>query len=364
MPEEKLREEKREEYDEERKRRELERKKREEEGKKRVEKPSKVEASTELTVKETIEAEVSEEVRVPILELEKPKIEVKEVELSKEIPRVEREKLEIKVPIVKLSPPVFEEREIKLNKDIPSIKAMGKGTLKVPLVKLRKAVVRCIISKFDSTIPSVRPRPRTRVRIPIYRILRPPAVREACLFDEKIDERLLEKLEERKTTEIQRPQVYAISREAEPSPGEGVKTEEEPPEFLKFVFGGHSTKILARGPVIVLYRELEGDSTIGSFETLCIRIFREKKGGEPSYLSIKNLDQYNIREIEKYLKPEGNIVRVDLDALKKGAEKEKSDIFKIISPERLRELLDRFIVGDVSFLVFKTRDEKLYNHCK
>jgi len=276
----------------------------------------------------------------------------------------EREKLEIKVPLIKLSPPVFEEREIKLNKDIPSIEAIEKKVLKIPLVKLRKVIVRDIIFKFDSNIPSIRPKPQTRVRIPIYRISRTPAVREIGLLDEKINEKLLEKLEERRRRmEIQKPQTYVISKEAEPSLGEGIETEEEPPEFLKFVFGVNSTKIFARGPIIVLYKELENDSTIGSFETLCIRIFGEKKGGEPSYLSLKNLDPHNIREIEKYLKPEGNVIRIDLDTLKKDAEKkraekERKDIFKIVSHERLRELLDRFIVGDVSFLIFKTRDKK------
>lgn len=365
MSEQELKGEEREEYEEERKRREIEKQKREDREKGRAERPGEAEIPAKLSTKGAIEPEVSEGARVPILELEKPRIDVKDVGLSKEVPRVEREKLEVEVPVIKLSPPVFEEREIELKKDIPSVKTAEKEAIKVPLIKLRKFVVRSVISKFDSTIPSVRPRPPTRVRIPIYRISRLPAVKEAELLDEKVDEKLLEKLEEQKSaTEIQRPQIRTVSGEVEPSPGEGMEIEEEPPEFLQFVFGGHSTKVLARGPIIALYRELENDSTIGSFERLCIRIFREKRGGEPSYFSIRNFDQYNIREIEKYIKPEGNIVRIDLDALKRSAEKERIDIFKMISPERFRELLDRFIVGDVSFLVFKSRDEKLYNHCK
>jgi len=360
MPEQKLREEKKEEYDEERKRRELERRKRRKEEEKGVEKVSKVETPVKSIIQKTSETEV----RVPILKLEKPKIEVKEVKVSKEIPYIEREELEVKVPVIKLSSPFFEEKEIKLNKNIPSIEAVEKKILKLPLVKLRKVVVRDVISEFDSNIPSIRPKLQTRIRIPIYRILRTPMVREIGLLDEKIDEKLLEKLEERRRIEIQKPQISAISRGAEPSLGEGEGTEEEPPEFLKFVFEGHSTKMLARGPIIVLYKELEDDSTIGSFETLCIRIFREKKSGEPGYSSIKNLDSHNIREVEKYIKPEGNIVRIDLDALKKDAKENKRNISEIVSPERLRELLDRFIVGDVSFLIFKTRDEKLYDDCK
>jgi len=357
MAEQKLEKQKEEEYDEERKRREIERKEREKE---EVEKVSEV----KTPVKSFSQKPAETEVKVPILKLEKPKTEVKKVEVSKDIPYIEKEELEVKVPIIKLSSPLFKEREIKLNKDVPSIEAIEKEVLKIPLIRLRKAIVRGIISEFNSNIPTIRPKPQTRVRIPIYRILRTPMVKEIGLLDEKIDEKLLEKLEERRRIEIQKPQVSAISRGAEPSLGGGEGTEEEPPEFLKFVFGGHSTKILVRGPIIVLYKELEDDSTIGSFETLCIRIFREKKGGEPGYLSIKNLDPHNIREVEKYIKPEGNIVRIDLDALKKDAEKNDKNIFEIVSPERLREPLDRFIVGDVSFLIFKTRDEKIYDYCK
>ena len=189
-------------------------------------------------------------------------------------------------------------------------------------------------------------------------------VKEIGLLDKKIDEKLLEKLEERRKIEIQKLQISAISKGAEPSLGGEEEIEEEPPEIIKFIFGNNSTQILSKGPIVILYKELETDSTIGSFETLCIRIFTEKKGGEPRYFSIKNLDPYNIREVEKYIKPEGNIVRIDLDTLKKDAEESKRNIFEIVSSERLRETLDRFIVGDISFLIFKTRDEKLYEYCK
>lgn len=352
MPEQKLKEEKREEYDEERKRKELERKKRD--------KKIKVESSVKSIIQKTTETEV----KIPILKLEKPKIEVKEVKVSKDIPQIKRGELEVKVPIIKLSSPVFKKREIKLNKDILAIEAIEEKALKLPLVKLRKAIVRDIISEFNLHIPTIRPKPQTRVRIPIYRILRTPIVRETVLLDKEIDEKLLEKLEERKRIEIERPQISAISREAEPSLGGGKEIEEEPPEIVKFVFGNGSTRILSKGPIVILYKELENDSTIGSFETLCIKVFREKHGGEPGYFSIKNLDPYNIREVEKYIRPEGNIVRIDLDALKKDAEKNKKNIFEILSSEHLKETLDRFIVGDTSFLIFKTRDEKLYEYCE
>jgi len=363
MPEQKPKEEKKEGYDEERKRRELERKKQEKEEKKIVEK---VNIEGDL-FKSIIQKPTETEVKVPILKLEKPKIEVKEGKLSKEIVYIEREELEDKVPVIELSSPVFEEIEIKLDKDIPPIEPIVKKVLMVPLIKLTKAVIRDIISEFNSNIPSIRPKLQTRVSIPIYRILKKPGVREIDLLDEKIDEKLSEKLEERRKLEIQKPQVSVISSGAEPSPGKSEEIEEEPPEIIKYIFGNDSTRILSKGPIIILFKELKEDSTIGSFETLCIRIFREKKGGEPGFFTIKNLDPHNIKEVEKYIKPEGNIVRIDLDALKKDAKesnRNNRNISDIISPERLRESLDRFIIGDVCFLIFKTRDEKLFEYCK
>jgi len=356
MPEQKLKEEREEEYDEERKRRELERKKREKVEKKGVEKVSKVESPAKSIIQKTTETEVE----LPILKLEKPKIGVKEVKLSKGIPHVGREELKVKVPIIKLSSPVFEEREIKLNKDIPSIEAVEKKVLKIPLVKLRKTIVRDIISEFNSNIPTIRTKPQTRVRIPIYRILRTPMVREIRLLDEKINEKLLEKLEERRRIEIQKPQVSAISSGTEPSVGGEEEIEEEPPEVIEFAFGGFS-KISVRGPIIVLYKELDDDSTIGSFETICIRIFREKRGGHPEVQPIERCSEFNIKEIENYLRAEKKIIRIDLDLLKKDDE---NKVFKLIFPEHLRETLGRFVVGDVSFLIFKARDERLYEHCK
>lgn len=352
MPEQKLKEEG-EEYDEERRRGELEKRRKEKEERK-VEKE---------TLKPIIQKIPETKVKIPILKLEEPKVEIKEVKISKERPHIEKEKLEVRVPIVQLSSPTFEEKEVQINKKIPSVETIEKKALMIPLVKLKEARVKTIISEFNSTIPTVRPKLRTRVRVPIYRILRTPAIKNIAILDEKIDEKLLEKLEKERIQTIE-PQASAISKGAEPSLGGGEEIEEEQPEFIEFVFGSNSTKVLSKGPIVILYKELANDSTIGSFETLCMRIFREKKGGEPGYLSIKNLDTHNIREVEKYIKPEGNIVRIDLDALKKDAEKNQRNVFEIVSPERLRETLDRFIVGDVSFLIFKTRNEKLYEHCK
>lgn len=322
----------------------------------------KVEKAESVKPKPSIQKTYETKIRIPILKLEKPKIEIKEVSLSKNIPHIEKEKLEIKVPIIHLSPPVFEEKEIKINKEIPSVEVIEKK-IKIPIVKLREVHVRSIIPSFNSVIPTVKPSPETRVRVPIYRILRIPRIKEIDFLDEKIDEKLLDRLEEVRE-QIPESQVSVTLGGAEPSGGEEEEFEEKPPEVIKFIWGSGSTNILSNGPFVILYKELEDDSTIGSFETICMRVFREKRGGEPGYFSIKKLDDFNIREIEKHIKPEGNIIRIDLDQIKKDTENKKEDISKYISSDRLKETLDKFIVGPVSFLIFKTRDENLYKYYK
>jgi len=336
MPEQKLKEEKKEEYDEERKRRELERKKQEKEEKKGVEKVSKVESPAKSVIQKTIETEV----KVPVLKLEKPKIEVKEIKLSKEIPHIEREKLEVKVPAIKLSSPVFEEREINLNKDIPSIKIEDKKVLKIPLVKLRKTSVRSIISEFNSNIPTIPPKPSPRVKIPIYRILRTPPVKEISSFDEKIEERLLEKLEERKRMEIPKPQVSGISSEAGPSVGGEEEIEEEPPEILKDIFGISKESLFSSGAKFIWVPK---DEFLGSIRYICWRIYREIKGGKAEPKIISNASKENFkREIENWMKAEDKVFSIEF---KENEELDEKFLESVI--DRIEELFGQ----DIGFIV-------------
>ncbi len=353
-------------YDRERKRRELERRKIKE---REIRKFGKIE--TVLPVprerKETA-------IKIPILKLEASEIEMKEVRISRELPHIEKIESEVNIPILLLSSPIFKEKKVILNKKIPFVVPLvEKGMLKIPLVRVRKVNVRCLMLTFDSRIPIIKSKPQVRVRVPIYRIPKMTRVREIGLFDKEINGRLLGKF-----VQTSAPHTSITFKEIEPSSGRGEEVDEEPPEIISFVFGAHFNKIMAEGPVVVLYKELREDSTIGSFETICMRILREKKGGRPGYFCIKKLDDFNIREIEKYIKPEGSIVRIDLDLLERNIDSEiferisdqpKGDneeiLKKIISQKYLRETLSRFIMGgDISFLIFKTRDEKVYDHCK
>lgn len=335
MSEQKLKEKEKKEYEEERRRRkELERKRREKQEEERTRRVSEIEI-TEPDIQKTAETVVE----VPILKLEKPKIEVKEVKVSKEISHIEREELEVKVPIIKLSTPIFEEREVKSNKDIPSVEPIEKKELKIPPVKLKKASVKCVISEFNSTIPEVRPRPRARIRIPIYRILKPPMIREISLFDEKIDEKLLEKLEEEKI-QTPKPQVSVISKEAEPSLGEGEEIEEEPPEILESIFGVSKSSLFSGGAKLIW---VPVEEFLGTIRYICWKIYREIKGGkaEPKIISDASKESFK-REIENWMKAEDRVFSVEF----KESEELDKEFWESVM-DRIEELFGQ----DIGFIV-------------
>lgn len=108
----------------------------------------------------------------------------------------------------------------------------------------------------------------------------------------------------------------ASSAENEPA-GSSEESKEETPDIVDLIFGVSNSRLSSKGPKIVLYKELEEDSTIGSFETLCIRIYREKAGGYPRFKPIKELDEFNIVEIEKWMDAHGSLFTIDLDCNKK-----------------------------------------------
>lgn len=335
MAEQKLKEEKKEEYDEERKRRELEKKRKEKE-----EIVSKTE--TKPTIQEITELEAK--VKVPILQLGEPKIDVKEVKISKEIPYVKKEKLEIKVPIIKLSSPTFGEKEIKLNKEVLSVKSIEKKALKIPLVKLREVHVKCIISEFNSTISTIRPRPQIRVRVPIYRILRTPIVREITSLDEKLDEKLLEKLKEEEIR-TPKPQVPVTLKEAEQLGGRR-EIEEEPPEILKCIFGVSKNSIFS-GNAKLVWVPIE--EFLGSVRYICWRIYREIKGGkaEPKIISNAGKESFK-REIENWMKAEGKVFSVEFEE----SEKLDKEFWESVA-DRIEELFGQdigFIITNKKFL--------------
>ncbi len=305
-------------------------------------------ATKELeTDREISETKEEVKIEIPIVELDKHVIATKELEIDREISEI-KEKVKITIPLIELEKPSIESRQIEFNSILPNIIPEEKG-LKIPLIRLgRQREATCLITTFDEELPQVRVA-KNPLKIPIY-IAHQPVIRDTISsFDSKTDAQILQKLiiEEKQTTEV-------VSGS---EPSGGWEEFEEEPDFVDFVFGVSNSKISSKGPKVVLYKELENDSTIGSFETLCIKIYREKGGGNPRIQAIKKFDEFNIREIEKWVEANKRIVTIDLDS-------DKKQVNSWFREENLRETLRRDIIGDVGFIIFKTRDETLYEGCK
>jgi len=260
------------------------------------------------------------------------------------------------IPLIKLHPLEVVETTAAIDKSVPEVKPVFR--LLLPIYRLERPPKLYPFS-LDTSIPEVKPISR-KILVPIYKVSRPPPVKKfevdgkICIFANittKPESGLSElpalkpKEETPKTPEMNSPP--SVSSDREP----------ELPDVSK-VFGDSFSKVVsARKPVVVLYRELENDSTIGTFETLCERIFRERGLIPRPPKHIKNLDEFNVREIQKYVEAEsGKIVRVDLDLMEKPE--------SLLSTKRLRETISRFTSGELSFLIFKTRNEILYSRCR
>lgn len=342
-------------YGEEWRRREREKEKRKEEKKARVEEKPKREG-----IKEACKPI---EIKIPIIELEKSKEEIKEVSVDKEIPKIREEEQKITIPVIQLEKPEIQLNQVELDKTISEIK-IKESELKIPLIRLNKlGEVRTVVTSFDGKLhhfpqPMVRP----ALRVPIYK---PPGIatvrQTISFFDERIDEQLSQELtssvqgKRRDEISTEKPKVQVVVGEGEPSGG--YKELEKLPDIANIIFGISNSKISSKGPKVILYKELEKGSTIGSFETICKRIYREQKGGEPGYKPIKQLDDFNIKEIEKWIEAKKTIVTIDLDH-----DKEKA--VKWFCKENLRELIRRATSGDIGFIIFKTRDTKLCEYCE
>ena len=310
-------------YDEEERRRREREKEREEKKKKKFER------EIEHVVKERkLEYTPYEKVSVPVVDVDKTAMETKKFESKKKAkaPPITKNRGKLTIPVVEVENPRIELREIDLDYTLPKIASEERKT-EIPLIRLKKPRdVAFLITTFDERLPQVR-ESRKMLKIPIYRPFKPLIREIISSFDGKVNTKIIGNLVERKREEvIQETQVTeAVLPEGEPSGGK--EEFEELPDIVDFVFGIPNSKISAGGPKIILYKELDDDSTIGSFENVLIRIYREKEGGEPKFKPIEKLDDFNKREIEKWLDTERKLISVDLDkALKEECKNKNLDI--------------------------------------
>ena len=92
----------------------------------------------------------------------------------------------------------------------------------------------------------------------------------------------------------------------------GGETEtEEIPDFLDLLFqNGSAGEIESCKPIVICLEEPEGNSFIGALRTICMRIYREKRGGKPKPIIFSDAEELK-REI-RWIEAEDKIFSIQL----------------------------------------------------
>ncbi|MEM1659032.1 MAG: hypothetical protein QXK94_08375 [Candidatus Jordarchaeales archaeon] len=326
---------------------------REEKEKKRDEKGKKLNATVKGKEGGTV-SEEGEDIKFLPLKLEEvPKLKVERCKLE-EIPmiKIKKEERVVSVPILVLQEPSFEFREHKLDCEV--YRAEKVGRIAVPIIRVNPPPkLSILIKEFDTEIR--KPMKRTpvywgSVKVPIYWrgvIVSPEHLLES--FDSTISEEVVKRLGLKKIPLADFPrEKVGESKAGEPTSGGG----EELQDFLEIAFEGEGGRIAGRGPKIILFKDFEDDSYVNFLESICLRIYRERVGGEPKPVKIRKIDDMNKREVEKWLEAGGKIFTVDLE------QNEMPD------ETHLWERLEETYSEKLGFIIFAVRSEEKFRHLR
>jgi hypothetical protein len=124
------------------------------------------------------------------------------------------------------------------------------------------------------------------------------------------------------------------------------ESDEELPDFFEILFSGGAAGNIGSGePTIICLEELGNDSYIGSLQTICTRIYREKIGGMPKPTILSHLTEDFRSEITRWMKAENKIFSVQLD---ENDWSELSDDDWLHMGERIEELFSQ----SFGFIIF------------
>lgn len=323
--------------------------------------------------KKKLERDVIDDVgiNIPILELEKPKIVLKEMVIDKEIPEIEEEDRELNIPIIIKEKSKVDLKNNGFDNNIPRIKPSDSNLI-IPFIKLTKSRQVRVKENFNDRLPQIRPKKIKAQQIPKYNIEVKKEVRTKIFsFDNSINDLLskkhsglreIEKIEEKLKKTTQNEQVTEVLVENdEDIPSEGLENHGKLPDIINFIFNISNRELSgSKRPKLVLYKELEIDSTIGFFTTICLKIMREKGILNPKILPMKKLDPFNKKEITKYINADRKIIIIDLGDYDKDIKDSKVWFIK----DNLMELIRKFIHGEFGLIIFKTRSPNLYKYCE
>jgi len=332
--------------------------------------PGSVDASGQSEEDGTIDAEpgyTPDDLTVPDVSLEAVS-EAESIEPATAAPSIEQVSRDITVPELPLPGITLDTDPVDVEAAVPDIGGEEKDW-QIPLVQLGSASpVQFHPSSFDTEIREPERRRRRQLTAPLYRRVSSPRIRFDPALDEAVDDEIRRRLERRELSEAEPvgtgEPVAEEDEAADSAVSEaGVSTTESAavadsdgntggtgeivPTFQEIIYNGGGVATASEGTTIVLFNEVEDNSYVGSFVTLCRRIYRETHGGHPDFQPINELDEINKREIEKWLEADKKVIYIDLD-----------DRERRVDEEKLREKLEATI-GEFGFIIFKATDPDL-----
>ncbi len=311
-----------------------------------------------------ISKEIEKNIMVPVLNLREPAISFKTASLALDYPR-EKKEHQLIVPEFRVFPPAFEFLGFKLDTSFPIRKKTR--TLVIPNVKLLKSIIEFSEGRLDIDY-SISKQGR-KVFIPKFVFQKPSMSFEmASLNVEVLTPRLIHHSAQ-PTVQARRESVAEINKElmesiqpqeeitkasyaveAQTGSGEEEVSWEELQDPLEFLFGNGARKVRDVEPLVVLFKDYEDDSYIQTFETLILRIYREKHGGYPEVKKLTLREDWNKREIEQWL-DEGKLFLIELDA---------KDVKIKIDKESLVDRLWAIFSKKKGIVIFYTKNDKIF----
>ncbi len=338
----------------------------------------------------TISNEETKIFEIPKIVFDNAKLNFKHVILEKNI-TLQRKNLELKIPNIKLTTPYYEFLNINVDKSFNITKAENsllipkfetifpnitflnaginiefniskdKNDLYIPKVKILNPEIEYTQNKLNSdylilkqieksfSIPKIAIS-EPSLNITDFRGLKMAknlGIKETLNIQKEKQESVIKGIKEDTLTE-----KIEIVNTTVSNANETKETEiEEFKEPIEFLFGGNVEGIKRGEPLIVLFKDYKDDNYIQTFETLLLRICREKYGGIPEVKKLSLKEDWNKYEIERYL-DEGNIFLIELDS--------KNDIDKDNLADRLWAIFSK----ERGIVIFYTKSENIFEKYK
>ena len=268
----------------------------------------------------------------------------------------EGEHIAVSVPIVKLPGQAKEYfSKIEFDCTISEIHRHSSLDLSVPILRLRPGSITMNRVVLDDHIPSI-PKEDVRFYVPVVSLQQSAPVLHStwteCVSD--VQERWVTTYATlREQTSVSREDIEETPETTLPDspPGGGTGIPEEPPEVMQYLFGIKNDDLSTRRPKIILYKERPEDNTLASFETCCLRIYREQVGGDPRLQPVSRLDETIVIYLDKWADPGRHLITLDFDYFN------QADVENWLKPKNLRDFIGRAIAADYGFIIFKSRRE-------